>query len=204
MVRSGWFAGIIGEMKRIVVGISGASGSVYGRRILEVLRDLDDVETHVVISKGARATIEHELGHDVAVVEQLADHVHADSDLSASIASGSFRVHAMVVAPCSIKVLSGVANSYDDTLIVRSADMRLKERQRLVLMVRETPLHLGHLRLMTLATEAGAIVFPPVTSMYVHPTTIEDLIDHTVMRVCDQLELDIDLSPRWQGLTPPI
>jgi len=190
-------------MKRIVVGVAGASGAVYGRRVLEVLHGLDDVQTHLVVSNGAEATIEHELGHGVDVFHALADHVHRDDDLAASIASGSFRVDGMVVAPCSIKVLSGVANSYDETLIVRAADMRLKERQPLVLLVREAPLHLGHLRLMTQACEAGAIIFPPVTAMYVRPGSIADLVDHTVMRVLDQIGLDVPLSPRWDGPDGP-
>jgi len=186
-------------MRHIVVGVAGASGSIYGRRMLEVLHDQADVHTHLVVSAGAAATIEHELGHGVDRLHALADDVHDDGDLAASIASGSFRVHGMVVAPCSIKVLSGVANSYDDTLIVRAADMRLKERQPLVLMVRETPLHVGHLRLMTLAAEAGAVIFPPVPAMYTRPSTIDDLVDHTVMRALDQLGLGVDLSPRWHG-----
>jgi len=187
-------------MKRIIVGISGASGSVYGVRLLQALRGLADVETHLVMSAGAVTTLTHETGLTAAAVEALADVVHDDRDLSASIASGSFRVHGMVIAPCSIKTLSGIAHSYDDNLLVRAADMRLKERQHLVLVVRETPLHLGHLRLMTSAAEAGAVIFPPVPSMYVMPETIDDLVDHTTMRVCDQLDIDLPISPRWNGL----
>jgi 4-hydroxy-3-polyprenylbenzoate decarboxylase len=190
-------------MKRIVVGISGASGAVYGRRLLEVLGRLGGIETHAIVSDGARATIEHELGQKAADIETLATVSHRDDDLAATIASGSFRVDAMVVAPCSIKVLSGIANCYDDTLIVRSADVRLKERQPLVLLVREAPLHLGHLRLMTLATEAGATIFPPVTAMYTQPASIDDLIDHTIMRVCDQIGIESGLAPRWAGLPGP-
>ncbi len=187
-------------MRRVVVGISGASGSIYGVRLLEVLAGVDDIETHVVISGGAATTIRHELDRSAVDVAALADVVHADTDLSASIASGSFRVHAMVIAPCSIKVLSGVANSYDDTLIVRAADVRLKERQPLVLLVRETPLHAGHLRLMTAASDAGAVIFPPVPALYTRPASIEALVDHTVMRVCDQIGVETDLSQRWLGL----
>jgi len=191
---------MIGPMKRVVVGITGASGSIYGQRLLEVLRELDGVETHLVVSDGARTTIEHELERSVESLFELAHHVHGDGELSAPVASGSFRVDGMIVAPCSIKVLSGVANSYDDSLIVRSADMRLKERQPLVLMIRETPLHVGHLRLMTLAAEAGAVIFPPVPAMYVRPASIADLVDHSIMRACDQLGLDLQLSPRWEGI----
>lgn len=187
-------------MKRVVVGISGASGAVYGTRLLEVLRGVGDVETHLIVTRGAVQTIEHEVGKSPSEVQSLADVVHDDGDLAASIASGSFRVHAMVVAPCSIKTLSGVAHSYDDTLIVRAADVRLKERQPLVLVVRETPLHVGHLRLMVAAAEAGAVIFPPVPSMYIRPTGIEDLVDHTVMRVCDQIGLDVAISRRWEGV----
>lgn len=185
--------------KRIIVGISGASGAVYGTRLLEVLGMIGGIERHLVVSNGALATLALETGMTLQDVENLAEVVHDDGDLAAPIASGSFRVDAMVIAPCSIKTLSGVAHSYDDTLLVRAADVRLKERQPLVLLVRETPLHLGHLRLMTAAAEAGAIIFPPVPSMYVQPTTIAELVDHTIMRVCDQIGLDADLSPRWAG-----
>jgi flavin prenyltransferase len=186
-------------MTRIIVGIAGASGAIYGVRLLQVLREAG-VETHVIVSAGASTTIAHELHCSVADVTALADVVHDERDLAASIASGSFRVDGMVVAPCSIKVLSGVANSYDDSLIVRAADVRLKERQRLVLLVRETPLHVGHLELMVRAARAGAIIFPPVPSHYVQPATVDDLVDHTVMRVCDQLGIAAELSPRWTGL----
>lgn len=187
-------------MARIIVGIAGASGAIYGVRLLQVLRKAD-VETHLIVSSGAETTIAHELDWSIEDIISLADVVHDERDLAASIASGSFRVDGMVVAPCSIKVLSGVANSYDDSLIVRAADVRLKERQPLVLMVRETPLHIGHLKLMVQAAEAGAIIFPPVPSHYVQPATVEDLVDHTVMRVCDQLGIATELSPRWTGLS---
>ncbi len=188
---------------RVIVGITGASGSVYGLRLLQVLHDVEGVECHAIVSAGARTTIAHELACNVGAVEGLADVVHDDRDLAASVASGSFRVDGMVIAPCSIKVLSGIAHSYADTLVVRAADVRLKERQPLVLLVRETPLHLGHLRLMTAAAELGAVIFPPAPSMYIRPGTVDDLVDHTVMRVCDQLGVATDLSLRWQGLTEP-
>jgi 4-hydroxy-3-polyprenylbenzoate decarboxylase len=189
-------------MRRVIVAITGASGSIFGVRALEVLRNVEDVETHLVVSAGAATTISYELDRSVADIEDLADVVHSDRDLSASIASGSFRVHGMIVAPCSVKTLSGVAHSYDDTLTVRAADVRLKERQPLVLVVRETPLHLGHLRNMAAAAEAGAVIFPPVPSMYIRPSTIDDLVDHTIMRVFDQLDIELDLSPRWTGDAP--
>lgn len=186
--------------RRIVVGISGASGAVYGVRLLEVLRDVDGIETHLVVTGGAAATLDHELGLKVTDVHALADVVHDDADLGASIASGSFRVDAMAVAPCSIKALSTIANCYGDSLLARAADVRLKESQRLVLLVRESPLHPGHLRLMTLASESGAVIMPAVTAMYTKPATIADLVDHTVMRLCDQLGIVTELGPRWSGL----
>ena len=183
------------------MGLSGASGAVYGVRLLEVLRDVADVETHAVVTRGAAATIDHELEGKVTDVHALADVVHDDADLGAPIASGSFRVDAMAVAPCSIKALSGIANCFADNLLVRAADVRLKERQPLVLLLRESPLHVGHLRLMTMAAEAGAVLMPAVTAMYTRPTTIAELIDHTVMRLCDQLGVHVDLGPRWEGLS---
>ena len=193
----------VARPKRIIVGISGASGAVYGARLLEVLGTFGGIERHLVVSPGAVATLALETGMGLEDLEKFAEVVHDDRDLAAPIASGSFRVDAMVIAPCSIKTLSGVAHCYDDTLLVRAADVRLKERQPLVLLVRETPLHLGHLRLMTAAAEAGAIIFPPVPSMYVQPRTIADLVDHTIMRVCDQIGLDAELSPRWAGPASP-
>lgn len=184
-------------MRRIIVGITGASGSIYGVRLLEVLAAREDIETHLIVTAGAATTIGHELGRTVSDIAVFADVVHRDDHLAASVASGSFRVDAMVVAPCSIKTLSAIAHSHADTLLVRAADVRLKERQRLLLVVRETPLHLGHLRLMTAATEAGAIVFPPTPAMYTRPVTVEAIVDHTVMRVCDQLGIETELSLRW-------
>lgn len=187
-------------MRRVIVGISGASGAIYGVRLLEVLGGLDDVETHAVITRGAATTLDHETNRKVADVESLADVVHDDADLGATIASGSFRVDGMVVAPCSIKTLSSIANCVDDSLLVRAADVRLKERQPLVLLLRESPLHRGHLRLMTIAAESGAVIMPAVTAMYVRPATVGELVDHTVMRMCDQLGIDTHLAPRWAGL----
>jgi 4-hydroxy-3-polyprenylbenzoate decarboxylase len=181
----------------VIVAITGASGATYGVRTLEVLADVPDVETHLVLSDGGRATLTHETGITPDDVAELADVVHDDRDLAAPIASGSYRVAGMVVAPCSIRTLSGIATSASSSLVVRAADVCLKDRRRLVLLVRETPLHLGHLRLMTHATEAGAIVFPPAPAMYIRPRSLDDVIDHTVMRVLDQLDIDVDISPRW-------
>ena len=186
-------------MKKIVVGITGATGVVYGIRLLEVLRDLG-IETHLVLSDAGRKNIETETRYSVAYVEQLASRNHDPSNIGASIASGSFRTDGMVVAPCTIKTLSGIANSFDDNLIIRTADVTLKERRPLVLLVRETPLHKGHLRLLTLAADAGATILPPVPAFYHSPKTIEDLIDQTVGKVLDLLGIDHRLYRRWEGM----
>jgi 4-hydroxy-3-polyprenylbenzoate decarboxylase len=172
-------------------------------RLLEVLRQHTDVETHVILSGAARKTIEYEMGRDPDEVAALANVLHDERNVGSSIASGSYVTEGMVVAPCSIKSLSAIAASYDDTLIARAADVCLKERRRLVLLVRETPLHLGHLRLMEQVTAAGAVVFPPSPAFYHLPRTIDDLVDQTVMRMLDQFRIHLDLVPRWQGLPPP-
>jgi len=187
-------------VKRIVIGISGSSGAIYGARLVEVLAGLADVETHLVVSGGARATIAYETSYDPDEVEAMADHVYAERDVGAAPASGTFLTDGMVVAPCSIKTLSAISSSHADTLLVRAADVCLKERRRLVLLVRETPLHLGHLRLMTAVTEAGAVVMPPVPAFYTRPTKIEHLIDHMVTKVLDQFGLESGLIDRWKGL----
>src|SRR5660397_168206 len=166
-------------MERLVVGISGASGSIYGVRLLQALRDLP-VEVHLVVSEGARRVVRMEGGADFAEVEMLADQVYSNADVSATIASGSFRTTGMVVVPCSIKSLSSIANSYNDNLLTRAADVTLKEGRKLVLMVRETPLHLGHLRLMTRVAEMGGVILPSVPAFYHGPETIEDLVDQSV------------------------
>jgi len=183
-----------------VIGISGSSGPHYGVRLLEVLRPLD-LEVHLVMSAAAHRTIEYEMGRDPAEVATLADVVHDERDIAAAPASGTFVTEGMVVAPCSIRTLSAVASSANDNLVVRAADVCLKERRRLVLVVRETPLHLGHLRLMAQVTEAGAVVLPPVPAFYHRPETIGDLVDHTVTKVLDQFGIHLDLIRRWQG--PP-
>jgi len=184
--------------KRFVVGISGASGAIYGVRALQVLGDLG-VETHLVLSDGARATIALESEYTVEEVKALASVVHSDRNLAASIASGSYPVDGMLVAPCSIKTLAGIANSYNDNLLVRAADVTLKERRPLVLMVRETPLHTGHLRLMAQASEYGAIILPPVPAFYHAPESIMDLVDHTVGKALDQFGIEANLFRRWPG-----
>jgi polyprenyl P-hydroxybenzoate/phenylacrylic acid decarboxylase-like protein len=186
---------------RLIVGISGASGPHYGVRLLEVLREHTDVETHLVLSGGARATIEYELGRSADEVVALADVSYEERNLAAAIASGTFVTGGMVIAPCSIRTLAAVAGSINDNLMVRAADVCLKERRPLVLVVRETPLHLGHLRLMQHATEQGATVLPPVPAFYHRPATIADLVEHTVVKVLDQLGIHLDLVERWTG--PP-
>jgi len=188
-------------MKRLIVGISGASGAIYGVRLLQVLRDVADVETHLVMSQAARQTLSLETDYSLRDVQALADVVHDARDIAASISSGSFKTSGMVILPCSIKTLSGIVNSYTDTLVTRAADVVLKERRPLVLCVRETPLHLGHLRLMTQAAELGAVIMPPVPAFYHRPQTLDDVINQTVNRVLDQFDIDLpeDLFTRWQG-----
>ena len=188
------------EKRRIVVGISGASGAIYGIRLLEVLGARPDVETHLVVSSGAETTIRYETGRDPGEVATLADVTYGERDLAASLASGTFLTAGMVVAPCSMRTLSGVANSAADNLITRAADVHLKERRPLVLVVRETPLHAGHLRLMSEATAAGAIILPPVPGFYQRPQTIADIVDHTIGKVLDMLGIhDHELFRRWSG-----
>ena len=187
-------------MKRLIVGISGASGVIYGIRLLEVLRTLDDVETHLVMSRYARLNVELETSHTVTYVEGLADHVHNISNQSASIASGSFRTDGMIVAPCSIKTLSAIANSSATSLLTRAADVVLKERRRLVLMPREAPLHVGHCKLLYEAAQLGAVISPPMPAFYAHPQTVDDLVNHSVGRVLDLFGIDTGIITRWEGL----
>lgn len=188
-------------MKRLIIGISGASGAIYGVRLLQVLREVSDVETHLILSQAARQTLALETDFSLREVQALADVVHDARDIAASISSGSFKTAGMVILPCSIKTLSGIVNSYTDTLVTRAADVVLKERRPLVLCVRETPLHLGHLRLMTQAAELGAVIMPPVPAFYHRPQTLDDVINQTVNRVLDQFDIDLpkDLFTRWQG-----
>jgi len=186
--------------RRMVIAITGASGAIYGIRALEILRERPEVETHLVISDSGRATITQETRRSLDEVRSLADVVHPFRELGASIASGSFRTDGMLVAPCSIRTLSAIANCATGDLVSRAADVVLKERRRLVLLVRETPLHAGHLRLMLQATENGAIVMPPVPAFYAEPASIEDLVDHTVGRALDLLGIDTELVNRWAGM----
>jgi len=186
------------ESTRIVVAITGASGVCYGIRALDLLAEAG-IETHLVISRTGIATLVHETTISVQDAKQRASVVHSPQDLGASISSGSFPVAGMLIAPCSIRTLSGIANSYDENLVVRAADVTLKERRRLVLMVRETPLHAGHLRLMTQVTEAGAIVMPPVPAFYTKPTSVEEIVDDTVRRSLDLLGLNVKNERRWNG-----
>ncbi|AMH15274.1 UbiX family flavin prenyltransferase [Citrobacter youngae] len=188
-------------MKRLIIGISGASGAIYGVRLLQVLRDVTDVETHLVMSAAARQTLALETDLTVRDVQALANVTHDTRDIAASISSGSFQTAGMVILPCSIKTLSGIVHSYTDGLLTRAADVVLKERRPLVLCVRETPLHLGHLRLMTQAAEIGAVIMPPVPAFYHRPQTLDDVINQTVNRVLDQFDITLpqDLFTRWRG-----
>ena len=192
-------------MKRLIVGISGASGAIYGIRLLDVLRSVEGVETHLVLSPAARRTIPLETDYTVAQVEALADRSYKSGDVAAAISSGSFRSAGMIVAPCSMKTVSGIATSYSDNLLLRAADVTLKDRRRLVLLVRETPLHLGHLRLLVQVAELGAVVMPPTPAFYHRPKSLDEVVDQTVNRALDLLEIELerDLFPRWQGPPSP-
>ena len=191
-------------MKRLVIGIAGASGVIYAVRLLEVLHDVPNVETHLVLSDAARQTIGYETNFTVEKVMELADVQHSIKNIAASISSGSFKTMGMVVVPCSMKTLSGIAMSFSDNLLLRAADVTLKDRRPLVLLPRETPLHLGHLRLMVQVSEMGAILLPPMPAFYHRPKTVDDIINQTVNRVLDvlKIELEHDLFDRWIG--PPI
>jgi 4-hydroxy-3-polyprenylbenzoate decarboxylase len=186
--------------RRLIIAITGASGAVYGVRLLKALRDLPEVQTHLLVSAAGWLNIEQELGRGRRDIEALADVLHNVRDVGASIASGSFRSDGMVVAPCSMRTLAAIAHGMSDNLITRAADVVLKERRRLVLMVRETPLNLAHLRNMIAVTEMGGIVFPPVPAFYNRPQSVDELIDHTVGRVLDLLDVTQTLSPAWPGL----
>ena len=184
---------------RLIVAITGASGAIYGIRLLEALREARGVEVHLILSRGGKLTIGVETGWKVKDVEALADVVHSDQDLAASISSGSFRTAGMIVAPCSIKTLSGIANSYADSLVVRAADVVLKEGRKLVLMPRETPLHAGHCRLLLRAAEIGAVIAPPMPAFYNAPKTVDDVINHNIGRVLDIFDIDSGRVKRWTG-----
>ena len=187
--------------QRIIVGISGASGAIYGVRLLQALREQPQIETHAVISDAGWLNLAHELGLARTQAHTLADVVHGIDSIGASIASGSFRATGMVVAPCSMRTLAAIAHGLADNLLTRAADVMLKERRRLILLARETPLHLVHLRNMTTVTEMGAIVCPPVPAFYQKPQTVEDIVQHSVARVLDLLGLEQQLAAPWAGLS---
>lgn len=186
--------------RRLIVAISGASGAVHGVRLLQRLREMPGVETHLTVSEASWLNLRQELDLGCEAVAELAHRVYDVRELGAAIASGSFQSHGMVVAPCSMRTLAAVAHGLSDNLIARAADVTLKERRRLILLTRETPLNLAHLRNMVSVTEMGAIVFPPVPAFYLRPQSVAELVDHLVARVLDLLELPYPLAPRWDGL----
>ena len=184
---------------RLIIGMSGASGVIYGIRLLEVLSRVEQVETHLVLSNSAKLNIAIETDRNAKEVQDLADEVYSNKDIAARLASGSFKTDGMIVAPCAVKTLSAIANSYADSLLVRAADVVLKERRRLVLVPRETPLHTGHCELLLKASQMGAILAPPMPAHYTNPQTVDDLVDHHVGRLLDLFDLDSGLVQRWQG-----
>jgi len=190
------------EAKKVVVGVSGASGALLAFQVMEMLSSLASVETHLVVSSAARLTLAHEIGPDAeAQLRELSDHVHDIGSLGAPIASGSFPVHGMIVTPCSMRTLAAIATGMTDNLLTRAADVQLKERRRLVLLTRETPLHLGHLRNMVTATEMGAIIMPPVPAFFHRPTSVEDIVRHIAARGIDALQLPVATqATAWRGL----
>jgi len=189
-------------VKRIAVGISGASGAIYGIRFLELLRGLPDIETHLIVSDAAKRTIVEETDYAVRDVEALATRCYRNKDIGATLASGSYKTAGMVIVPCSIKSAAAVAHCLADSLIARAADMTLKEGRPLVLVVRESPLHVGHLRLLTALAEIGAIILPPMPAFYHRPKQIDDLVNHTLARILDRLGLPQTLVAEWQGTVP--
>ena len=192
--------GAVQRQRRLVIAITGASGSVYGVRLLQMLRELGGIETHLMVSEAGVLNLHHELDMDRKAIGALADVVHNVRDVGASIASGSFQSDGMVVAPCSMKTLASIAHGMSDNLITRAADVVLKERRRLVLMVRETPFNLAHLRNMTAVTEMGGVIFPPLPGFYQKPVSIAEMVDHTVGRVLDMFDIEHQITPRWNGL----
>jgi 4-hydroxy-3-polyprenylbenzoate decarboxylase len=187
-------------MTVLVVGITGASGAIYGIRLLEVLSAIKNIETHLIVSEPAEAIIKYETGRSVEDVKELASFSYDISDLGARISSGSFRTDGMIVAPCTVKTMSAIANSYSENLLVRAGDVTLKERRRLLLLVRETPFHLGHLRNMERLCEMGAIIMPPAPAFYHRPQTIQDIVDLTVGRMLDLFGIEHTLFQRWPGM----
>jgi 4-hydroxy-3-polyprenylbenzoate decarboxylase len=185
---------------KLIIGITGVSGVIYGIRLLEVLTKYKDVETHLVISEAGEQNMRYETSWKVEEVKSLADFCYDVRALGATLSSGSFKTEGMIVAPCSVKTMSALANSYTDNLLVRAGDVTLKETRKLILLLRETPLHLGHLRSMAKLAEMGAIIMPPVPAFYHRPRTIEDIIDHTIGKILDILGVEHDLFPRWSGI----
>ena len=186
-------------MTRLVVGVTGVSGSIYGIRLLEVLRGNADVQTHLVISAAGKRTLVEETRYSVADVEALAHHHYDVKDIGASVASGSFRTGGMVIAPCSIRTAAAIAACHSDTLVSRAADVTLKEGRPLILVVRETPLHLGHLRVLVALAEMGAVVMPPMPAFYNRPSGLDEIVDHTVARILDRLNVPQTLVQEWRG-----
>ncbi|SNS46560.1 4-hydroxy-3-polyprenylbenzoate decarboxylase [Tardiphaga sp. OK246] len=187
--------------RRLIVGITGASGAIYGTRLLQLLQ-ATDIETHLVLSRSAKITLVQELDVSVSDVTALADVVHQADNIGATISSGSFKTMGMVIAPCSMRSLAEIASGVTSSLVTRAADVVLKERRRLVLMAREAPLHLGHLRSMAAVTEIGAIIYPPVPAFYARPTSLEQMVDQTLGRVLDLFDISTDVVSRWEGLNP--
>ncbi len=188
--------------KKLIIAITGASGVIYGIRALEILRAAGNFETHLVLSPSAARTIAEETDYTTAQVKALAETLHSYRDIGASVSSGSFKTEGMLIAPCSVKTLSGIANCFDDDLIVRAADVQLKERRRVVLLFRETPLHAGHIELMAQATRNGAIVMPPVPAFYHRPQSLDDVVNQTVGRALDLFGIEAGIVKRWQGTDP--
>ena len=189
-----------GIKKRLIIGISGASGAIYGIRLLQVLSEIEEVETHLIISNSGELTIKYETDWRVEDVRALADFNYDIRDIAATLGSGSFKREGMVVIPCSMKTLSAFANSYNENLLIRTGDVTLKERRKLILVVRETPFHLGHLRNMVKVAEIGGIIFPPSPAFYHRPKSIEEIIDHVTSRILDLFDIDNDLFTRWKGI----
>ena len=186
----------------LIVGITGASGVIYGIRLLEVLSEKKDVETHLVISEAAETTLKFETDRTPEDIRSLADYSYDIRNISAPISSGSFKTDGMIIVPCSIKTMSAISNSYNENLMIRAGDITLKERRKLVLAVRESPLHLGHLKSMERLTEMGAVILPPVPAFYTQPRTIEDIVDYTVGKMLDVFDIEHNLFQRWSGNTP--
>jgi polyprenyl P-hydroxybenzoate/phenylacrylic acid decarboxylase-like protein len=185
---------------KLIIAITGASGAIFGIRMLEILKEMPDVETHLIISKSANLTIISETDYNISQVKSLANVCYNVENIAACLSSGSFRTDGMIIAPCSIKTLSAIAHSYCDNLITRSADVILKERKKLILMLRETPLHIGHMRNMLQVAENGAIIYPPVPAFYINPNSIDDLVNHTIFRVLDLFDINHKEAKRWNGI----